>query len=74
MRLQPVGAAPALPQKVFNITSTQRFDFVVNFLRRKLRLDPKDSIFCYVNNVFSPSLDEIVGNLWRVCGFQLFIH
>lgn len=24
------------------------------------------SVFCYVNNVFAPGLDEGVGGLWRV--------
>lgn len=65
IRLQPVGSAPALRQRVFKITSTQRFSAVVGFLRKKLGLDPKDSVFCYVNSVFAPGLDEVVGNLWR---------
>lgn len=65
IRLQPVGSAPALRQRVFKISSTQRFSAVVGFLRKKLGLDPKDSIFCYVNSVFAPGLDEVVGNLWR---------
>ena len=25
-----------------------------------------DGLFCYVNSVFAPGLDEGVGNLWRV--------
>lgn len=25
-----------------------------------------ESVFCYVNSVFAPGLDEGVGNLWRV--------
>jgi ubiquitin-like protein ATG12 len=27
-----------------------------------------DGLFCYVNSVFAPGLDEGVGNLWRVGG------
>lgn len=29
-------------------------------------------MFCYVNSVFAPGLDEGVGGLWRVSGF-LFV-
>ena len=25
-----------------------------------------EGVFCYVNSVFAPGLDEGVGNLWRV--------
>lgn len=28
-----------------------------------------ESLFCYVNSVFAPGLDEGVGNLWRVSRF-----
>ena len=29
-------------------------------------------VFCYVNSVFAPGLDEGVGGLWRVSGAFLF--
>ena len=61
-----MGAAEGLKQPVYKIKSTHRFEIVVNFLRKKLGVNPQDSVFCYVNNVFSPGLDEVVGNLWRV--------
>lgn len=35
------------------------------FLRKKLGAE-NGAVFCYVNNVFAPGLDEGVGNLWRV--------
>lgn len=38
----------------------------MRFLRKRLKLADHDSVFCYVNSVFAPSLDEGVGNLWRV--------
>lgn len=30
-------------------------------------------MFCYVNSVFAPALDEGVGNLWRVSFLALFL-
>lgn len=38
----------------------------MNFLRKKLNCKDTDSVFCYVNSVFAPGLDEGVGGLWRV--------
>ncbi|ORY12880.1 ubiquitin-like autophagy protein Apg12-domain-containing protein [Clohesyomyces aquaticus] len=64
IRLHPIGNAPALTQRIFKLSSTQSFATIVRFLRRKLGVKDSDSVFCYVGNVFSPSLDEGVGNLW----------
>lgn len=66
IRFQAVGSAPSLKQAAYKVSSTHRFSYVVSMLRKKLGVQPKDSVFCYVNSVFSPGLDEVVGNLWRV--------
>ncbi|KAI9712692.1 MAG: Ubiquitin-like protein [Bogoriella megaspora] len=65
IRFQPVGSAPALRQRVFKISASQRFETVVRFLRRRLGTKEHESVFLYVNSVFAPGLDEGVGNLWR---------
>lgn len=39
---------------------------MVKFLRKKMDCKDSDSVFCYVNSVFAPGLDEGVGGLWRV--------
>lgn len=41
----------------------------MRFLRRKLGLKEHEGVYCYVNSVFAPGLDEGVGNLWRVSGW-----
>ena len=66
VRFQAVGSAPILRQKVFKVSASQKFETVVNFLRKKLECKPTDSVFLYVNSVFAPGLDEGVGNLFRV--------
>ncbi|KAJ5168576.1 Ubiquitin-like protein ATG12, partial [Penicillium canariense] len=43
----------------------KNFETVVKFLRKKLDCKDTDSVFCYVNSVFAPGLDEGVGGLWR---------
>jgi ubiquitin-like protein ATG12 len=32
-----------------------------------LRVSERESVFLYVNSSFAPALDEVVGNLHRVC-------
>jgi ubiquitin-like protein ATG12 len=63
-----VGGAPVLKRTVCQISSTQRFEVVVSYLRKVLKVGAMDSVFLYVNSSFAPALDEIVGNLHRVSG------
>ncbi|MCJ1337953.1 Ubiquitin-like protein [Bachmanniomyces sp. S44760] len=65
IRFQPIGSAPQLRQRVFKISASNRFETVVNFLRKKLGVERTESVFCYINSVFAPGLDEGVGGLWR---------
>jgi len=71
IRLSPLPNTPQLKQPRFKCSSAQRFETIVRFLRRKLGLQEHESVFCYVNSVFAPGLDEGVGNLWRVRAFLL---
>lgn len=66
VRFVAVGSAPTLRQKVCRISSAQRFEQVVSYLRRTLKVGAQDSVFLYVNSSFAPALDEIVGNLHGV--------
>ena len=66
MRLQPIGSAPHLTQRVFKLSTNQRFETIVRFLRKRLGAKEHESVFCYIGSVFSPALDEGVGNLWSV--------
>lgn len=77
VRFKPVGgSAPPLParRERSTISSGARFEAVVAYLRRTLRVGETESLFLYVNSTFAPALDEVVGNLWRVStiGFILF--
>ena len=72
VRLQPIGSAPALTQRVFKLSTNQRFDTIVRFLRKRLGVKEHESVFCYVGSVFAPGLDEGVGGLWSVSGLLVF--
>ncbi|KAI9925218.1 hypothetical protein ASPWEDRAFT_705073 [Aspergillus wentii DTO 134E9] len=65
VRFQPLPSAPILKNRVFKISASQKFETVVKFLRKKLDCKDTDSVFCYVNSVFAPGLDEGIGGLWR---------
>ncbi|CAI7601812.1 unnamed protein product [Penicillium pancosmium] len=65
VRFQPLPSAPILKNRVFKISASQKFETVVKFLRKKLDCKDTDSVFCYVNSVFAPGLDEGVGGLFR---------
>lgn len=71
VRLQPIGSAPHLNQRVFKLSTNQRFETIVRFLRKRLGVKEHESVFCYVGSVFSPALDEGVGNLWTVSYLHL---
>lgn len=94
-----MGSAPQLRQRIFKVSSANRFETVVAFLTKKLAAaaaattaggggagggggggeQPATAagggvggqVFCYVNSVFAPGLDEGVGGLWRVSNFFL---
>lgn len=66
VRFKAIGSAPSLRQQVCKISSAQRFEQVVAYLRRVLRAAETESVFLYVNSNFAPALDEVVGNLHRV--------
>ncbi|KAJ5383606.1 Autophagy-related protein 12 [Penicillium concentricum] len=65
VRFQPLPSAPILKNRVFKVSASQKFETVVKFLRKKLDCKETDSVFCYVNSVFAPGLDEGMGGLWR---------
>jgi hypothetical protein len=76
IRLHPLPSASHLSARlktnIFKISASQKFETVVNFVRKKLQVGAAESVFLYVNSVFAPGLDEGVGGLWRVCTFDIF--
>ncbi|XDG06142.1 hypothetical protein ABKA04_005757 [Annulohypoxylon sp. FPYF3050] len=65
VRFRAVGSAPHLEGEVRRIRATQKFEAVVSYLRKTLRLNQTEGLFLYINSAFAPALDEIVGNLHR---------
>ncbi|KEQ73199.1 ubiquitin-like protein, partial [Aureobasidium namibiae CBS 147.97] len=67
LHFRPGPSTPPLPRNIqkYKMSSSLHFDAIIKFLRKKLQLQNHESVFCYVNQVFAPGLDEGVGNLWR---------
>lgn len=71
VRFKPVGSAPPIRRELVKVASAHRFESVVAYLRKTLRVAEAESVFLYVNSTFAPALDEVVGNLWRVSGCSM---
>lgn len=76
IHLKSLPNTPQLKQPRFKCDSSQNFEYIVRFLRRRLKVKDHESVCCYVNSVFAPALDEGLGNLWRCfkVGDELIVH
>lgn len=66
--LKATGNAPSLKQTKFKIGLHQRFQMVMDFLGRQLRLKETDTLFLYVNSAFSPAPDTTIQHLVNCFG------
>merc|ERR1712071_357316 len=60
--LCPVGGAPIMKQRKWEVDRTQTMGFISSFIRKKLALQKSDSLS------FAPSLDQSVQNLFDCFG------
>lgn len=66
VRFKAIGNAPIMKNNYFRITAFNRFQAVIQFLRKELGWKQSDALFLYINSSFSPAPDDSVGNLFRV--------
>jgi len=66
VRFKAVGNAPIMKQNFYKINSTNRFQAVIQFLRRELGWPAGDALFTYINLAFSPAPDDTVSNLYKM--------
>ncbi|KAN0025799.1 hypothetical protein ACTFIU_000062 [Dictyostelium citrinum] len=59
------GGAQPLKQKKFKIQANVSFQNVIDKLRGQLKLKSNESLFLFINQVFQPSPDEILGELYK---------
>ncbi|KAI8083131.1 ubiquitin-like autophagy protein Apg12-domain-containing protein [Halteromyces radiatus] len=68
VRFAAIGNAPILKQSYYKITASNKFQTVIQFLRKELKYHGSDPLFLYINSAFSPSPDETVSNLYKCFG------
>ncbi|KAF9450848.1 autophagy protein 12 [Macrolepiota fuliginosa MF-IS2] len=66
VRFKAVGNAPIMKQNFYKINSTNRFQAVIQFLRRELGWQGSEPLFTYINLAFSPAPDDTVSNLYKM--------
>ncbi|EIW55776.1 APG12-domain-containing protein [Trametes versicolor FP-101664 SS1] len=65
VRFKAVGNAPIMKQNFYKITASNRFQAVIQFLRKELGWKQGDPLFTYINLAFSPAPDDTVANLFK---------
>ncbi|KAF8629515.1 hypothetical protein AX17_005641 [Amanita inopinata Kibby_2008] len=65
VRFKAVGNAPIMKQNFYKITSSNRFQAVIQFLRKELGWATNEPLFTYINLAFSPAPDDTVSNLYK---------
>jgi len=65
VRFKAVGNAPIMKTNFYKITAANRFQAVIQFLRKELGWKAGDPLFTYINLAFSPAPDDTVSNLYK---------
>lgn len=62
--LKAVGNAPILKKKKFALERTKSVHYIIDWLKKYMKLDPKEQLFLYVNQEFAPSPDAEIGTIY----------
>lgn len=62
--LKAAGNAPILKKKKFLLDRTKNVHYIVDWLKKYMKLEPKDQLFVYVNQEFAPSPDAEIGTIY----------
>ena len=62
--LKAVGNAPILKKKKFALERTKTVHYIVDWLKKYMKLDAKEQLFLYVNQEFAPSPDAEIGTIY----------
>lgn len=64
VRFQPIGSTPALNPRIFKISAEQTVLTLVRFVNKRLR--NQGPLHLYVQNLFLPTPDEVLGDLYKL--------
>ncbi|KAK7794791.1 hypothetical protein R5R35_004130 [Gryllus longicercus] len=74
--LKATGNAPIMKIKKWAVPPERTIGKIIEFMRKYLHLDSKESLFLYINQAFAPSPDQTVRNLYDCYGTdgKLVLH
>jgi ubiquitin-like protein ATG12 len=62
--LKAVGNAPILKKKKFLLDRSKNVHYIIEWLKKYMKLETKDQLFIYVNQEFAPSPDAEIGTIF----------
>ncbi|XP_043193771.1 autophagy protein 12-like [Amphibalanus amphitrite] len=68
--LKAAGDAPIMRQRLWKVDPAQKVTWVIQFIKRYIRMEPEESLFVYVSQAFSPAPDQTIGNLLECFGSE----
>ncbi|CAH0397743.1 unnamed protein product [Chilo suppressalis] len=74
--LKATGNAPIMKKKKWAVDAEKQIGWIMEFVKKYLKLEPDEKLFLYVNQTFAPSPDQIVKNLYECFGTdgKLVLH
>ncbi|XP_063381069.1 autophagy protein 12-like [Cydia fagiglandana] len=74
--LKATGNAPIMKKKKWAVDAEKPIGWIMEFVKKYLKLEPDERLFLYVNQTFAPSPDQIVKNLYECFGTdgKLVLH
>ncbi|XP_074639188.1 ubiquitin-like protein ATG12 [Acropora palmata] len=74
--LKAAGDAPIMVKKKWTVDGSKQVAYIVEFIRKYIKCEPKDSLFVYVGQCFSPTPDQTLQNLYDCFGAdgKLVLH
>ncbi|KAG6463878.1 hypothetical protein O3G_MSEX014126 [Manduca sexta] len=74
--LKATGNAPIMKKKKWAVDAEKPIGWIMEFVKKYLKLEPDEKLFLYVNQTFAPSPDQIVRNLYECFGTdgKLVLH
>ncbi|XP_046854982.1 autophagy protein 12-like isoform X2 [Xenia sp. Carnegie-2017] len=66
--LKAAGDAPIMKKKKWAVSGNKTVAFVVEFIRKRIKCSPAESLFLYVNQCFVPYPDQLIQNLYECFG------
>ncbi|KAI5652166.1 ubiquitin-like autophagy protein apg12 domain-containing protein [Phthorimaea operculella] len=74
--LKATGNAPIMKKKKWAVDAEKPIGWIMEFVKKYLKLEPEEKLFLYVNQTFAPSPDQLVKNLYECFGTdgKLVLH